>query len=383
VLVPGEHAETVRVTFVSSYALDGGAERQFELLLDALDSHWVSEVVLLAPGPLVQRLRSGGHPVRVIPATGRLGLLAAALRLRRLLRRAPPDAVHADGARAALVAALASPGIGVPLVWRKIDCARDGRFAEAIATRCKLVAGNSSFVTSTFDERFRERLRVVPCGVPSYAFDRESARQLVRELIGCDPQAPIVTHMSRLFPPKGHLELIEIIPGILDRQPKVRFIFLATGVHDTHEREYAQRLHRRIEELGVEHAVTFLVGQDEPVRILSGCDLVVMPSIPDEASGWREGFGMVGAEAMAVGTPVAGYAEAALPEVLGECALLVETGDRRELRDAVLRLLEDPSLRERLSACGQERVRRFSVEANVTAMKECYQVAARRWHEDQ
>jgi glycosyltransferase involved in cell wall biosynthesis len=370
--------EAVRVTFVSSYALDGGAEGQFELLLDGLDKRWIGEVVLLAPGPLEERLRSAGHSVRVMPAFGRLGLLRATVKLRRLVRRARPGAVHADGARAALVAALACLGARVPVVWLKVDTSRDGWLAHLIASRCALVVGISEFVVSSFRERFSERLRVVPCGVPSYTFDREAASRLVRELIGCDPRSPVVIHMSRLYPPKGHLELIEIIPRVLDRHPEVRFLFLPTGVHDPREREYAEHLGIRIEQLQVEHAVAFVYGQKQAVRILSGCNLAVVPSVPDENSGWREGFGMVGGEAMAVGTPVTGYAEAAMPEVLGDCALLVPTGNREALLDAVLRLLEDAPLRERLVACGRERVRRFSVEAKVESMKQCYREAARR-----
>jgi glycosyltransferase involved in cell wall biosynthesis len=87
----------------------------------------------------------------------------------------------------------------------------------------------------------------------------------------------------------------------------------------------------------------------------------------------REGFGFVGLEAMAAGTPVVGYADGALPEVLGDCALLVAPGDRRALRDAILTVLREPQTRARMVECGRLRVARlFRVERTVAAMKDRY-----------
>src|SRR5262249_38543235 len=77
----------VPVTFLSSHAQLGGSERYLELLLDRLGPDWVHGVVSLEDGPFVGRLRARGHPVLVLPTPARLGILPAAWRLRRLLRR--------------------------------------------------------------------------------------------------------------------------------------------------------------------------------------------------------------------------------------------------------------------------------------------------------
>jgi glycosyltransferase involved in cell wall biosynthesis len=90
----------------------------------------------------------------------------------------------------------------------------------------------------------------------------------------------------------------------------------------------------------------------------------------------REGFPYVGLEAMAVGTPVVGYAHGGLPEMVGECGRLVPPGDRDALREAILELLRDPGLRERLADCARARVRtEFSLDRMVGAMKERYREA--------
>ena len=83
--------------------------------------------------------------------------------------------------------------------------------------------------------------------------------------------------------------------------------------------------------------------------------MVATPSVPAER-GNTESFSLVALEAMLVGTPVVGYAEGGIPEVVGPCGLLVPTGDRHALRNALLRALRDDQLRSRLARCGRERL---------------------------
>jgi glycosyltransferase involved in cell wall biosynthesis len=103
-----------------------------------------------------------------------------------------------------------------------------------------------------------------------------------------------------------------------------------------------------------------------------------VPSVPAER-GNTESFSLVALESMAVGTPIVAYAEGGLPEVLGNCALLVPTGDRAGLRDAIVRALEDEELRRRLAVCGRERAANdFGVERMIESLVACYREAAER-----
>lgn len=73
-----------------------------------------------------------------------------------------------------------------------------------------------------------------------------------------------------------------------------------------------------------------------------------------------EGFGLPPLEAMASGTPVVAGNVASLPEVVGEAGLLVDPYDVDEIGAALLSLLKDSALRERLSEQGRARARMFS-----------------------
>jgi glycosyltransferase involved in cell wall biosynthesis len=75
-----------------------------------------------------------------------------------------------------------------------------------------------------------------------------------------------------------------------------------------------------------------------------------------------EGFGMPVLEAMTAGVPVIASNRAALPEVCGDAALLVDPENVDAIAIAIEQLVQDQALAERLVGCGVERTRNFSWE---------------------
>jgi alpha-1,3-rhamnosyl/mannosyltransferase len=65
-------------------------------------------------------------------------------------------------------------------------------------------------------------------------------------------------------------------------------------------------------------------------------------------------------EAMSAGVPVLAANRAALPEVCGDAALLVDPEDVEEIAVGLERLMGDEGLREQLIARGLDRVAGFS-----------------------
>ena len=82
-----------------------------------------------------------------------------------------------------------------------------------------------------------------------------------------------------------------------------------------------------------------------------------------------EGFGLPPLEAMACGTPTICANTSALPEVVGEAAVLVDPTCPAGIGDAVKQLFSNDTLRARLSQAGKERAKQFDWK----------QTAARVW----
>jgi len=90
-----------------------------------------------------------------------------------------------------------------------------------------------------------------------------------------------------------------------------------------------------------------------------------------------EGFGIPPLEAMACGAPVIATRTGAIPEYADGAALLVDPGDRDALREALLRILSEKSLRRELRVRGAERARTYTWDRSAALMSQLFAEAAR------
>lgn len=88
-----------------------------------------------------------------------------------------------------------------------------------------------------------------------------------------------------------------------------------------------------------------------------------------------EGFGMPPLEAMACGTPVVTSNTSSLPEVVGDAGLTVDPRNPDELGAALLRLLNNQSLRAELRERGLRQAQRFSWRETAERTLAAYQAA--------
>jgi glycosyltransferase involved in cell wall biosynthesis len=140
-------------------------------------------------------------------------------------------------------------------------------------------------------------------------------------------------------------EIIEAMPLILERYPAARFVI--AGKKGT----YLPELERRVAELGLSDRVDFpgIVSEERKIELMRCAKVYLQPTR-------YEGFGLAQAEAMSCGAAVVSSPAGAVPEVVGDAGILVEPVPAK-LADAVVRLLQDDALRQRLGERAAARIR--------------------------
>ena len=142
------------------------------------------------------------------------------------------------------------------------------------------------------------------------------------------------------------------------------------------DERYAEQLRAQVARLGLTDRVTFGVADRLGLRgRYTAADVFVFPVI------WEEPLGLVPLEAMACATPVVGTGTGGSGEYLldGVNSLIVPTENAEATADAIRRLAEDPSLRERLVAGGLRAAAELSLDRYADIVEEWHVAAAGRF----
>lgn len=384
-----------RVVFVNPGRALGGAEHSLLLLLQGLRARGIeAEVALFGDGPFRDRLSALGVSTvgvalaRWTRAVGRYrlpggpvggaalmaGSLPAALRLAAAVRRAKADVIHTNGMKAHLLGGLAGRLIRVPVIWHLRDFPPGGwvgrTFGEAARKLPEAILAPSEAVAKSVRLPGGTHPRVVPDPVDLDRFHPGISRDRIRRELGIAGEDPLIGLIAHLTPWKGHEVFLEIARTVADRIPRSRFVVVGGSIYETHGHAgYPETLRQRAAALGLVDRVTFLGARDDIPELVAGLDVLVhAPTAP-------EPFGRVLAEAMGVGRPVVAARCGGIPEVIehGVTGFLVPSGNVGAFASAVVGLLQDPALCDRLGSAGRRRAEaRFGIEAHAASVLEAY-----------
>lgn len=107
------------------------------------------------------------------------------------------------------------------------------------------------------------------------------------------------------------------------------------------------------------------IDEADLATLYSAATCLVYPSI-------YEGFGLPILEAMASGTPVITSNLSSMPEVGGQAAMLIDPSNQEQLRNALIEVLQDLDLRERLTTAGIQHARLYRWQTCAQATAEIY-----------
>jgi glycosyltransferase involved in cell wall biosynthesis len=244
----------------------------------------------------------------------------------RAARRVDADLLHAHWLPSGWVAARTGKPYVVQVWGTDVELARRApALVRGVLSRARLVIAASTALAESARALGAGDVRVIPSDVDLPAEVGEEARP------------PEVLYAGRLSPEKGIEELVVAAAGM-------KLVVAGDGP-----------LRAR-----VPGALGF-VPHDELQRLYARAAVVACPSR-------REGFGVACLEAMAHGRPVVATGVGGLADLVveGETGLVVPPRDPVALREALERLVADPTLRQRLGAAGRERARRNHAWTAVT-----------------
>jgi glycosyltransferase involved in cell wall biosynthesis len=187
------------------------------------------------------------------------------------------------------------------------------------------------------------KVRIIPNGVDVEKFKPTENVDAVRQQFGLGNE-PCVLFVGSLIPRKGLPFLVEAAKKIVKEQAQTKFLIVGEG-------PIKNQLATWLEAANLSGNFMFLgnLKEDTLLATYSCADVFVLPSI-------QEGQGIVLLEAQAAAKPVVAFDVGGVNEAVrnGETGLLVERGRNGELADALLRLLSDRALRQKMGANGRK-----------------------------
>lgn len=179
-------------------------------------------------------------------------------------------------------------------------------------------------------------------------------------------ESATVLYVGRIERLKGIAVLLQAIVQVARVIPDVRFVFAGRFQPTAFKTEFEMLAQR----LGVQEHIT-LLGEVDQETLRGWCRRATLGVLPS----YYETFGLAALEEMSFGLPVVGTRETGLSEVIQDNVngLLVERGNVEMLADALVKLLEDASLRSRLGHAAIERAKNFSIHQVLPKNIQCYE----------
>ncbi len=366
-MTAGEHKTTV--LHLSTSSGPGGAERVISSLAAALNQLNYRVIVgLFRSGWLQGECERLGVETTLLPLPGglQIGWFRDCL---RLVREEKVAIIHAHEFSAVVLGWIVARIANVPFVgtihgknyyWEKFR----RRLAYRIVSRYGQLIVVSEDLKQFVSQRVgipESRLQVIYNGVESPAIENNSSSQACRAELALPEGSPVIGAVGSLYPVKGHRYLLDALPAICKRYPRVILLIAGRG-------ELEVSLKEQVARLGVEKHVRFLGMRNDVQRLLSVMDVFVLPSL-------SEGLSMALLEAMVAGKAVVATKVGGNAELIdhGRTGFLVSAENSSDLADQLIKLLGNPELIRDFGLAGAELVhRRFSKAEMISRYQTLY-----------
>jgi glycosyltransferase involved in cell wall biosynthesis len=245
---------------------------------------------------------------------------------------------------------------------------REALYAEACG-HARAVVVASRFVKQDVVSRYgvaADNVHVISWGPPTQAYARSDAAQVQAVRAKFRLPEMFAIYPAQLWPHKNHKRLLESLAWLRDHE-SLRVPLVCTGA-DT---KYRRQIEQAMIALGLSGQV-WLVGRVDEAELMalySMARMMVVPTLFEAIS-----FPIL--EAFAEGIPVACSDIGALPEQVGDAALLFDPLVIGAMASSIGRMYRDGDLREALVRRGACRLSSFTWEATARCYRDLYRKVA-------
>ena len=165
-----------------------------------------------------------------------------------------------------------------------------------------------------------------------------------RKEFGIPQNSNVIGVVGRLVPIKGHKYLVSAAKMIIKEFYNTVFVFVGDGYLES-------RLERQSESLGVGKNIIFTGWRKDVIEVLNLFDILVLPSL-------NEGMGKVLIEGMALSKPIVASSVGGIIDLVknGDNGILVPPRDSDALEEAILKLIRNKNLAQKLGKNGKAMV---------------------------
>jgi len=351
----------------------GGTERALLELIKRLDRTQYDILVcsLKKEGAFAQKLKQetdGFYCLKLSESGGVsavLSFLPALVSLFLLIRTTKPDIIHSFLFRANIFGRLAGRLAGVKNIISSVRVIEADKPLKHFVDRT-----TSSFVTiyTAVSEAARkftlEQIKISPDKIITIqnGVDCNLIETKTTNRFKTDTTKTNIGLIGRLDSQKGHTVLLKAVKILLSEQQNIQVYFFGKGPDEN-------SLKDRVKKHGLDEYVDFMGTTDNIYHCISQMDIITIPSL------W-EGLPNILLEAMALGRPVIASKIEGISEVVtdNETALLFNPGNETELSNAILRLISDKDLTQKIGANAKKHViDNFSIEECVNKTTALYE----------
>jgi glycosyltransferase involved in cell wall biosynthesis len=357
----------INIVFITSIKYRGGGEQWMLSTSIAMSARGHKVILICQPGSdLSKRAEENNVFVKNVFMGGDLNPIAS-FKLYRILKENNIDVICANMEKEIRIIGLPAKILGIPIFKRRgSDMPYSNNFLYKLSFKwfiIKIIVNSKATMNSILSNNswIKEKdIKLIYNGLDlsNLKIDKKAAESVKKEF-GIPHDSLIIGILAMLTERKGHTYLLNAMPKILEKFPGLRLIISGDGVLFT-------ALQNMAKSSKIKKNVIFTGLRNDVERLINAFDVLVLPSL-------NEGFGYALAEAMALKTPVVATNISSIPEVVGDCGLLVPIKDSQSLADAIIKILSEKNIAAEFKEKGFQRVHKlFTIDRMCDELEDLF-----------